>query len=143
MKGKPMTAITASTHTASTHTASDSLARLAIRLDGIVVGLLGLAMVIAAGPASSLSGLPTAAEYGVGALCVAYLPLAFVLAGRPRVRTTAFVLAGINLATTIAVIAAVLIGAPMLTPAGTEMALAIGIYTAAIGILQYAGARRA
>lgn len=124
-------------------TASDSLLRLAIRVDGIVVAALGVAMVAAAGPLSSLTGLPIGVEYAVGLLSIAYGPLAFWLASRPHVRTTGLVLAAINAATTVGLVALVVGGAAPISSAAGGLALAVGVYTAAIGGLQYVGVRRA
>ena len=134
-----MTAITASALKQS----SDSLLRLAIRLDGVVVAALGIAMIAAAGPLSSLTGLPTAVEYVAGVLSVAYGPLAFWLASRRRVRMTGVVIAGINIATTIGLVALVVAGVAPLSSAAGELAVAVGVYTAVIGGLQYLGVRRA
>ena len=122
---------------------SDSLLRLAIRVDGVVVAALGVAMIAAAGPLSSLTGLPTGVEYVVGALSVAYGPLAFWLASRPRVRTTGLVIAAINVATAVGLVALVAAGVAPISDAAGEMALAIGVYTAVIGGVQYLGVRRA
>ena len=124
-------------------TKSDALLRLAIRVDGVVVAALGVAMVALAGPLSSLTGLPIGVEYAVGVLSIAYGPLAFWLAKRPRVRTTGLVLAAVNAATTVGLVALVVAGAAPVGTAAGEMALAIGLYTAVIGGLQYLGVRRA
>lgn len=122
---------------------SDELLRLAIRVDGVVVAALGIAMVAAAGPLSSLTGLPTGVEYGAGALSIAYGPLAFWLASRPRVRTTGLVIAAINAATTVGLVALVAAGLAPVSAAAGQMALAVGLYTAVIGGVQYLGVRRA
>ena len=121
---------------------SDALLRFAIRLDGVVVAALGVAMVAAAGPLSSLTGLPTGFEYVAGLLSIAYGPLAFWLASRRRVRTAGLVIAAINAATTVGLVGLVASGVAPVTTAAGALALAIGIYTAAIGGLQYLGARR-
>jgi hypothetical protein len=128
--------------TAITQT-SDALLRTAIRIDGVVVAALGVGMLAWAGPLSSLTGLPTGVEYGAGALSVAYAPLAFWLASRPRVRTPGLVIAAINAATTVGLVALVAAGLAPVTTAAGQLALAIGTYTAAIGCLQYLGVRRA
>jgi len=127
--------------TAITET-SESLLRFASRLDGAVVALLGVAMVAFAGAASTLTGLPTPVEYGVGALSIAYGPLAFVLAARDQVRTVGLVLAVVNVLTTAGLVVLVLTDVAGLTATGNALALAVGAYTAAIGGLQYLGARR-
>ncbi|MDZ4264599.1 MAG: hypothetical protein U1D00_02670 [Mycobacterium sp.] len=127
--------------TAITET-SESLLRFAIRLDGAVVALLGVALVAFAGAASALTGLPTSVEYGVGALSIAYGPLAFALAARDQVRTVGLVLAVVNVLTTAGLVVLVLTGVAGLTATGNALALVVGAYTAAIGGLQYLGARR-
>lgn len=119
----------------------DSLLRFAIRVDGVVVAALGVAMIAAAASLSTLTGLPTEAEYAVGALSVGYGPLAFWLAARPGVRTTGRVVAAINVVTSVALVALVVAGV-LPTATGTILAVAIAVYTAAIGALQYAGVRR-
>lgn len=129
--------------TAMTTTSSDSLLRLAIRIDGVVVAALGVAMVAAAGPLSSLTGLPIGVEIGAGLLSIAYGPLAFWLASRRHVRIPGLWVAALNAATTIGLVALVAAGlAPASTAAGA-LALAIGLYTAVIGAVQYLGVRRA
>ena len=124
-------------------TTSDALLRTAIRVDGIVVAALGVAMVAAASPLSSLTGLPTGVEYAAGVLSIAYGPLAFWLASRPRVRTAGLVIAGINGATAVGMVGLVAAGLAPATSAAGGMALAIGAYTAVIGAVQYLGVRRA
>lgn len=120
----------------------DSLLRNAIRIDGVVVAALGIAMVAAAGPLSTLTGLPTAVEYGIGVVSIAYGPLAFWLASRPVVRTIGMVVAEVNAVTTIGLVALVIAGvAALSTPAG-GLALAVAAYTAVIGAVQYVGVRR-
>lgn len=114
----------------------DALLRNAIRLDGVVVAALGVAMVVAAGTSSVFATMPPAVEYGVGVLNIAYGPLAFWLASRRRVRTIGLVIAEINLATTVGLVALVAAGlAPTIT-------LAVAAYTLAIGVVQYLGVRR-
>lgn len=121
---------------------SDALLRLAIRIDGVVVAALGVAMVAAARPLSSLTGLPMGVEYAAGILSIAYGPLAFWLASRRHVRTAGLVIAAINAATTVGLVALVAVGvAPVSTAAGA-LALVVALYTAAIGGVQYLGVRR-
>jgi hypothetical protein len=127
--------------TAITRT-SDALLRFAIRLDGVVVALLGVVMVAFAADVSTLTGLPTAVEYVAGALNIAYGPLAFFLAARDEVRATGLVLALANILMTVGMVVLVGSGVAGLTATGNALALAIGVYTAAIGGLQYLGARR-
>ncbi len=127
--------------TTLTRQSSDTLLRYAIRIDGIVVALLGIGMAATAGWLSTHSGLPVAAEYAIGVLCIAYGPLAFFLAARPHVRTIGLTLAAVNLGTTVAMIALALTGL-IPTATGVALGLAVGAYTAVIGAVQYVGARR-
>lgn len=127
--------------TAITQT-SDSLLRFAIRFDGVVVALLGVAMIVAAVTGSTVTGLPASVEYGAGAFSVAYGPLAFWLAARPEVRTPGLVLAVVNVLTTVGLVVLVATGVAGLTATGNMAALAVGVYTAVIGGLQYLGVRR-
>ena len=128
--------------TAAASADTDSLLRNAIRVDGVVVATLGIAMVAAAGPLSRLTGLPTAAECVLGVLSIAYGPLAFRLASRPRVRTAGRVIAGINIGTTVGLVSLFATGPAPLSSAAGELALAVGAYTAVIGAVQYTGLRR-
>lgn len=129
------------THLPSATRPKDALLRLAIRVDGVVVAAMGVAMVVAAGSLSTLTGLGPSVEYVIGALSIAYGPLAFWLAAQPRVRTTGLVVAAINVVTSIGLVALV---ASSVVPTATAvvLALVIAVYTAAIGILQYVGVRR-
>lgn len=122
--------------------ARDSLLRWAIRVDGVVVAALGLAMIAWAGPLATMTGLPTGVEYAAGVLSIAYGPLAFWLASRPRVRTAGLVIAAINGATTVGLVALVAGGLAPVTGAAGELALTVAAYTAVIGGLQYLGVRR-
>ena len=121
--------------------AKDPLLRLAIRLDGVVVAALGVAMVAAAGPLSRLTGLPTGVEYGIGLLSIAYGPLAFWLAAKPRLRTIGLTVAAINGATTLGLVAVVAAGLVPSTT-GAVLALVVAGYTAVIGAVQYLGVKR-
>jgi|KBSSwiStaDraftv2_1062776.scaffolds.fasta_scaffold09254_4 hypothetical protein len=122
-------------------TTSDSLLRFAIRLDGVVVAGVGTAMVACAGTLSRLTGLPIAAEYGIGVLSIAYGPLAFWLAARPKLRGIGLTIARINVGAT-PVLVALVVGGLVPTATGSAMALAVGAYTAVIGVVQYLGVRR-
>jgi hypothetical protein len=121
--------------------AKDSLLRFAIRLDGVVVAALGAAMVATAGSLSRLTGLPTGVEYGIGLLSIAYGPLAFWLAAKPKVRTIGVTVAALNGATTLGLVAVVAAGL-LPSTAGAALALAVGGYTAVIGAAQYLGVKR-
>lgn len=124
----------------TTHT-DYALLRMAIRIDALVVAAMGVALVVAAGPLSTITGLPTGVEYAIGVLSIAYGPLGFWLASRRRVRTTGSVIAGINLGTTVGLVVLAAAGLPA-TGTGSAMALAVAAYTLVIGLVQYVGARR-
>lgn len=128
--------------TASVETARDSLLRNAIRVDAVVVAAIGIAVVAAAGPLSRSTGLPLGVEYGLGVLSIAYGPLGFWLASRPRVRTIGRVVAEINVVTALGLVVLVVAGLAPLGTVAAELALALAAYTAVIGLVQYAGTRR-
>src|ERR1700743_3265316 len=62
---------------------TDSLLRFAMRLDATLTGLVGLLIAAAADPISSLTGLSSVAEFGLGAFFVFYGLVVFVLAAAP------------------------------------------------------------
>lgn len=119
----------------------DALLRLAIRIDAVAVAALGVALVVAAGPLSTITGLPTGLEYAIGVLSIAYGPLGFWLASQRRVRTTGLVIAVINLGTTVGLVVLAAVGLPA-TATGSALALAVAAYTLVIGLVQYVGVRR-
>jgi hypothetical protein len=126
----------------TTRTASDSLLRLAMRADAVLSGMCGIALIAAAGPISTLTGLPTAAEYSVGAGFVVYAIVVFLAAGLDRVRTAGIVTAIANLLFTVGAVVVVLARPVDLTTAGVVAVLAGGVYTLVFADLQYLGVRR-
>ncbi|MBB3753287.1 hypothetical protein FHT44_005806 [Mycolicibacterium sp. BK634] len=128
------------TTTLSTTTSSDSLLRLAMRADAVLSGLAGIALMAAAGPLSGFTGIPTAAEYAVGAGFVVYGIVVFLAAGRARVRTAGVATVIANLVSTVLAVLVVL--AVDLTTAGVVVTLAGGVYTLVFADLQYLGVRR-
>lgn len=131
-----MTALTAS----GTATASDSLLRLAMRVDAVLVGVAGIALLAAAGWFSELTGLAKPIEYGVGIFSVAYGVVVFALAAIERVRPAGIGTAIANALCTVIAVTAVL--TMSLTTAGVVVLIAAGIYTAVMAEWQYAGVRR-
>lgn len=128
--------------TMATATGSDSLLRLALRIDAVFSGLCGLALIVAAGPLSELTGLPTAAEYAIGATFLVYATAIFLASRRERVRTAGIVFAVANVLFTVTTVAVVL-GRPLeLTTAGVVAVLAAGVATLVFADLQYLGVRR-
>ena len=118
---------------------TDSLLRFAMRLDATLTGLVGLVIAAAADPISSLTGLSSIAEYGLGAFFVFYGVVVFGLAAAPDVRRAGI---GVVIANIVFTVAAVVADALPLTQTGIAATLAGGGYTAMIGYLQYLGVRR-
>ena len=75
------------TTTLSTTTSSDSLLRLAMRVDAVLSGLCGVALMAAAGPISGLTSFSKAAEFTTGAVFVVYAVVVFLAARLRHVRT--------------------------------------------------------
>ncbi len=121
---------------------TDSLLRFAMRLDATLSGLVGLVIAAAADPISSLTGLSSIAEYGLGAFLVFGGLLMFGLAAAPDLRRAGIGVIVGNVVLTVAAMVAVAIGVLPLTETGIAATLATGCYTALIGYLQYLGVRR-
>lgn len=134
-----MTAITA-TGAAGTRKSADSLLRLAMRLDAVLVGISGIALLAAAGWFADLTGLPKSVEYGVGIFSVVYGIVVFALAGIERVRPAGIGTVIANAACTVIALAAVF--TMTLTTAGVVFVIGTGIYTLAMAELQYVGVKR-
>jgi hypothetical protein len=133
--------MSATTSTRQT-TSSDSLLRLAMRADAIIVGLTGIALLAAAAPLSSFTGIPKSVEYGVGIFSVAYGIVVFALAALQRVRPAGIGTAIANALCTVLAIVVVVADLLPLTTAGVVLVIAAGVYTAVFAELQYAGVRR-
>ena len=121
---------------------SDSLLRLAMRADATFTGLIGLIVAAAADPISSLTGLTSVQEYGLGAGFVLYGLAVFVLAALPNLRRAGMGVAVANVVYTLAAIGVVAADWLPLTALGVAATLASGVYTALFGYLQYLGVRR-
>jgi GNAT superfamily N-acetyltransferase len=121
---------------------TDSLLRFAMRIDATLTGLAGLAVAAAADPISSLTGLTSAAEYGLGAACVLYGLVVFSLAALPNLRRAGIGVVVANIVCTLAAVAVVAADSLPLTAAGIAATLAGGVYTAFFAMLQYLGVRR-
>ena len=122
---------------------TDSLLRFALRLDASVSGVLGVATLALAGWLTESSGIPAALDYVLGALFIAFSIGVFVIAAQRSVRQAGITIALGNLAYTIGSVVFVLADVLPLTTIGVVLVLAVGVYTAAVGVLQYAGWRRA
>lgn len=120
--------------------ATDSLLRFAMRADATLTGLCGLAIALVSDPLSSLTGLTSFQEYGLGALFVLGGLFVFSLAAMPDLRRAGIGVIVANVVFTLAAIAAA--QALPLTATGVVATLAVGLYTAAFAALQYVGVRR-
>ncbi len=121
---------------------TDSLLRFAMRADATLTGLTGLAIAVAADPISSLTGLTSLQEYGVGAFFVFCGLAVFTLAARPDLRRAGAVVVVANVVFTVAAVAVVAGGSLPLTTVGVTATLAGGVYTTFFAYLQYLGVRR-
>jgi hypothetical protein len=122
---------------------TDSLLRFAMRLDATLSGLVGLFIAAAADPISSLTGLSSIAEYGVGAFLVLGGLAVYALAGVPDLHRAGVGLVVGNVLLAVAALVVVVVGAlPTLTATGVTATLATGGYFALMGYLQYLGVRR-
>jgi hypothetical protein len=121
---------------------TDSLLRFAMRLDATLSGLAGLMIAAAADPISSLTGLSSIAEYGLGAFFVFCGLIVFGLAAAPDLRRAGIGVAIANIVFTVAAVVVVAADALPLTAIGIGATLATGVYTALIAYLQYLGVRR-
>ena len=119
---------------------TDSLLRFAMRVDATLTGLAGLVIAAAADPISSLTGLSSIAEYGLGAFFVLYGLVVFGLAAALDLRRAG--IGVVNIVFTVAAVALVAADALPLTSTGIAATLASGAYTALIGYVQYLGVRR-
>jgi hypothetical protein len=121
---------------------TDSLLRFAMRLDATLTGLTGLFIAVVADPLSSMTGLSSLAEYGVGAFFVFFGLGVFSLAAVPDLRRAGIAVIIANVVFTVAAVVVVAADALPLTVTGISLTLASGCYTAVIGYLQYLGVRR-
>jgi hypothetical protein len=120
--------------------ATDSLLRFAMRVDATFTGLCGLAVAFAADPLSSLTGLSSNLEYGLGAFFVLYGLVVFSLAAAVDLRGVGVAVVAVNIV--FALIAIVAAEAVPMTAIGVVTTLATGVFTAAFAWLQYLGVRR-
>ncbi|MGV0836099.1 hypothetical protein [Mycolicibacterium thermoresistibile] len=122
--------------------AKDSFLRLALRADGVLTGLAGLAMLPLAGWIAEISGTTTTIEYAVGAFFVVYGLVVMALAARPSLRGPGLAVIAANIAYTVAAVVVVLTDVWTMTTTGVLLVLATGVYTLVFAELQYIGWRR-
>lgn len=133
-----MTAIASRRFTES----KDSLLRFAMRLDAIVVGVLGIALVAAAGAISTLTGIPKPTDYVIGIGSIVYGLVVYGLAALSSVRAAGIGTVIANFVGAVFTVVVVLADLAPLTTAGIVVVLATGVYMALIAELQYQGVRR-
>jgi hypothetical protein len=121
---------------------TDSLLRFAMRVDATLTGLVGLLIAGAADPISSMTGLSSIAEYGIGAFFVLYGLIVFGLAAALDLRRAGIGVVIANIVFTVAAVAVVATDVLPLTSTGITATLASGVCTALIGYVQYLGVRR-
>jgi hypothetical protein len=119
---------------------TDSLLRFAMRADATVTGLCGLAIAFFADPLSSMTGLTSAVEYGVGVFFVLYGLAVFSLAALPNLRNAGVAVVGANIAFTVGAVGAA--EAMPLTASGVAASMVSAVYTTVFAALQYLGVRR-
>ncbi|MGW0159177.1 hypothetical protein ACWDUN_07610 [Mycobacterium sp. NPDC003323] len=121
---------------------TDSFLRLAMRADAIIVGVVGVVLLAAAGWFAELTGLPRSVEIGVGVFSVVYGVVVLALAALERVRPAGIGTIVANLVCTVIAVAVVLAGVFPLTGIGIALVLGTGLYTLVMAELQYVGVRR-
>lgn len=122
--------------------ASDSLLRLGMRLDAILVGVSGVAILAFAGPLADMTGIPKAVEFGLGAFFVLYGIVVFGLARLENVRPAGIGTVIANVVSTLAAIAIAVADPWSMTTTGLVITIAMGVYTAVFAELQFMGVRR-
>lgn len=121
---------------------TDSLLRFAMRLDATLTGFAGLMIAGAADPLSSLTGLSSIVDYGIGAFFVLYGLVVFALAAAPDLRRAGIGVVIANAVFTVAAVVVVVADTLPLTQTGIAATVAGGVFTALVGYLQYLGVRR-
>ncbi|MGE2723339.1 hypothetical protein [Mycolicibacterium pulveris] len=124
------------------HESTDSLLRLAMRADGILTGLAGVAAIPLAGWLAEISGTTTTFEYAMAAFFIAYGVVVLGLAALPSVRRAGMAVIIANVVYAVAAVVLVLVDVFPLTTIGVVLTLATGAYTLVFAELQYQGWRR-
>jgi hypothetical protein len=131
-----MTALNHSTRT-------DSLLRLAMRIDGILTGVTGVAGLPLAGWLAEASGTTVAFEKEMAVFYIVFGALAVGLSTLSSLRVPGMIQIIVNVLYTVGAVALVVAGIFPLTALGVVLVLASGVYTLAFAELQYVGWRRA
>lgn len=123
---------------------SDGLLRLALRIDAMASGALGLVGLAAAPLLADLLGPPAGLLFGVGVFFVVFALSLLVLAARPVIpRPAAWVVVIGNSAWVVASVVATVAGWNALTGLGVGVVLAQALAVAVFADLQWLGLRRA
>lgn len=128
--------------TAAAISVREGLLRFAMRLDAVLVGVVGIPFAAAAGSLSSLTGVPVAVEYALGVFFLAYGVIVYWLAGLDNVRPGGIATIAANGLFTVGFVGAEVSGIWPLTGWGMALLLGGAFYTAVIGTVQYIGLRR-
>jgi hypothetical protein len=121
----------------------DGLLRLALRLDALASGAMGLAFAAAAPVLDSALGVPTGWLVGLGAFLLAYAGGLVWLATRPVIPSAlAWTVIVGNAGWVLASVVALVAGWFPLTAAGTVIAVAQAAAVVGFAELQYVGVRR-
>ena len=121
---------------------TDSLLRFAMRADGILTGLAGIAALPLAGWLADISGTTTTFYYALGAFFIVFGVAVLGLAALPSVRNAGMAVIIANVVYTVAAVVFVLADVLPLTTIGVVLTLATGAYTLVFAELQYQGWRR-
>lgn len=120
------------------------LLRLALKLDAVASGGLGVLSLAAAPLLENLLGTPPALLWPVGLFLVGYAAAIWIAASRPNVsRPTAWAVVVLNLLWVVGSVVAVAAGWLTLTILGTAFVLAQAAAVALFADLQFLGLRRA
>lgn len=116
--------------------------RAAMRLDAILVGVVGVPFVAISSTLATWTGIPRPWVLGFGVFFLAYGLVVYKLAGAQRVKPGALATIAANELCTVAAIAVVVLGVWPLTGFGIAALLFSAAYTAVFAIAQYLGVRR-
>lgn len=117
--------------------------RRALRTDGVLSALAGVAVLAAVDPVATVTGIPVGVATTIGAGSVLLGGTFLAVSRMANVRAPGATVAGANILGTVIAVVAALAAAPPLTTAGVVSVLGVGAYTAAIGLAQYRGVRMA
>lgn len=121
---------------------TDGLLRFAMRLDAVLVGVLGVPFVALAAQLESLTGISRAFDLGLGVFFVCYGVVFYILAGRENVRPGGIAIIAANALFTVFFLGLAVAELWPLTGWGYALLIGGALYTAVIGSVQYAGLRR-